>query len=263
MKTRLSPRTRLVLAVVAISSAVILAFMIGKRTGSRNAARASSRGPVSMAPGPDGKVDVCLQTKPPREFPPEGKLSMTIHGELVGLGPVRDLQRLPGIVVACDDLPHSYLDVVDSDYRMWRFLYSFSDLSVGRIKAQVGSRVTIKFRALLGFSKAAGFVVSDKTGIVLAVEDGAFGEGLSPIDEVPFSIRKADTFRLKQDHCGDAVSFALNVTADTEERVLPGRTGSVALAGAAYRFWNACSYDWVNDRCTDMLGDTSWVLWRE
>jgi len=146
-----------------------------------------------------------LQTKPPREFPPEGKLSMTIHGELVGLGSVRDLQGLSGVVVDCDDLPHSYLDVVDSDYRMWRFLYSFSDLTVGRIKAQVGSRVTVKFRALLGFSKAAGFVVSDKTGIVLAVEDGAFGEGLSPLDEAPFSIRKADVFRLKQDQCGDVV----------------------------------------------------------
>jgi hypothetical protein len=188
---------------------------------------------------------------------------MTIQGELVGRGPARYLQKLPGIVVDCDDLPQSYLDVVDSDYRVWRFLYSFSDLNVGRSKAQVGSRVTVKFRALLGFSKAAGFVVSDRTGIVLAVEDGAFGEGLSPSDEVPFSVRKADVFRLKQDRCGDAVSFALNVTAETEERVLPGRIGSVTLAGVAYRFWNACSYDWVNVQCTDMLGDTSWVLWRE
>ena len=188
---------------------------------------------------------------------------MTIHGELVEVGPVQNPQKLPGTVVDCDDLPQSHLDVMDADYRLWRFLYSVSDLSVGRIKTQVGSRVTVKFRAFPGFSKAAGFVMSDRTGVILAVEDGAFGEGLSPSDELPFAIRKGHGVQLKQDFCGDAVSFALSITADTEERVLPGRMGSVVLGGTSYRFWNACSYDWVNVRCTDMLGDTSWVLWRE
>ena len=263
MKTRLSPRAQLILAVAGVFAVAASAFMLGKVFGRKDVARGARRVPMPMAPGPDGKVDVCLQTKPPLAFAGEGRVSMTVRGELVGLGLARDVQKLPDAAVECDDQPQSHLDVVDSDYRLWRFLYSFSDLNAGRIKTPIGARVTVKFRAFVGFSKAAGFVVSDRTGVVLAVEDGAFGEGLSPSDELPFSVRKADAFRLKHDFCGDSVSFALNVSADTEERVLPGRTASVRLGASTYRFWNACSYSWVDVRCTDMLGDTSWVLWRE
>ena len=189
---------------------------------------------------------------------------MTIQGQLVGHGPTQDSQGLASTTVACDRPPQWYLDIVDSNYSLWRVLYTLSDLDAGRVKVQTGSNVTVKFRALVGFSKAAGFVLSDRTGIVLAVEDGAFGEGLVPTDELPFSIRKADALpSLAHGGCGDAVFFALNVFGDTKVRVLPGRTASVALGGAAYRFWNACSYSWVNEACPDMLGDTSWVLWRE
>lgn len=259
----LSPRAQLILAVAGVFTLAASAFMLGKSLGRKDVARTAPRVLTPMAPGPDGKVDVCLQTKPPLAFTGEGRVSMTVHGEVVGLGVARDVQKLTDAAVECDDQAQSHLDVVDSDYRLWRFLYSFSESNVGRIKTEIGTRVTVKFRALLGFSKAAGFVVSDRTGVVLAVEDGGFGEGLSPSDELPFSVRKADAIRLKHDSCGDSVSFALNVSADTEERVLPGRTASVRLGTTIYRFWNACSYSWVDVRCTDMLGDTSWVLWRE
>ena len=244
---------------------VISAFMLGKAIGRGRIATTSAGAQASVPPDPQGKVDVCLQSKPPRSLVREGRVSLTIQGQLVALGPTQDSQGQASTVVDCDESPQWYFDVVDSNYGLWRVLYTLSDLDAGRVKVQTGTNVTVKFRALIGFSKAAGFVLSDRAGILLAVEDGAFGEGLVAADELPFSIRKADALpRLDQGGCGDAVLFALNVFADTKVvRVLPGRTAAVALGGAAYRFWNACSYSWVNQRCTDMLGDTSWVLWRE
>jgi hypothetical protein len=102
----------------------------------------------------------------------------------------------------------------------------------------------------------------DESGPVIAVERGTFGPGLLPEHARPFTVSLGDTIARRTEPCGDELAHALQVTGDTRMEVLPGREHAVSLHGVRYHFWNAQTTTWENDRCTDMLDQICWALWR-
>jgi hypothetical protein len=221
----------------------------------------------------DGQVDVCLFTRTPRkpDFP-DGRVALVIDGVLAGFGPTgkgAPPPPLPGIVVECETSrdshvdPSGYIDVEDQKHEMWRVVYGLSGATISGLATRVGAQVTLRFDGHWGFSRAAGFMLLDKSGPVVAVERGTFGRGLLPEDQRPFTVRLGETVARRTNHCGDELAHALLVSGDDADvRVLPGRQGAVSLHGVGYRFWNAQVVTWENERCTDMLDQISWAFWR-
>jgi hypothetical protein len=212
-----------------------------------------------------GRVDICLQTAKPEEpgHTINGQIAQTIEGTVVGLGSARAVRPLAGHALFCEIDPEWYVDIADAAKSVSRILYAASGTTIGSPNLRVGAQVTVRMRARWGFGKAAGVIVSDESGPVLIAEQGAFGHGLHPEDLEPIAVGVGDAIGVRHEGCGDAVVHALDVRGDRTTRVLPGRIGSLTLRGASYRFWNAASYAWINIGCTDMLDQTSWLLWRE
>lgn len=222
--------------------------------------------------GSEGRVDVCLFTRTPRTPTfPDGWVALTIDGVVAGSGRTRKGSPPPtlaGTVVECEPGPDghvdldSYIDVEDPNHEVWRVLYGLSGATTPDLTTRMGARVTLRFDAHWGFSRAAGFMLLDEAGPVMAVERGTFGHGLVPEDRRPFTVNLGETIARRTGGCGDELAHALQVTGDSQMRVLPGREGAVSLHGASYRFWSAEATTWENDRCTDLLDQISWALWR-
>lgn len=244
-----------------------MSFLIGERVGDRRTRVDFINPPVGEFLGPEGSVDVCLQTRSPHAWEHEGRFAKIVEGEVIAVGVARNLNELPGALVRCSIEPQWYFEVRDSIDERWRFLYAvsntyaISNTKLGEPNLQIGTKVTVNFRAHWGFAKAAGFMVSDTVGPVLGLEQGEFGHGLAPGDILPFIVR-TNAIGLRRDHCGDAVINAVDIVGDSEVRVLPGRYGLFGAGAMRFNFWNACSYSWANVRCTDMLSNTSWLLSR-
>ena len=156
---------------------------------------------------------------------------------------------LPGTVVECEPGPDGhvdldgYIDVEDPNHEVWRVLYGLSGATAPGLTTRMGARVTLRFDAHWGFSRAAGFMLLDEAGPVIAVERGTFGHGLVPENRRPFAINLGEAIARRTDGCGDALAHALQITGDTQVRILPGREGAVSLHGAGYRFWSAEVHD--------------------
>jgi hypothetical protein len=269
---------------VAAGLIVIASFVVGHRAGVRDGRSSGfsagrragfSEGRSSLSAlrpypsldasgGTQGRVDICLQTpalvKPGHSL--NGQTDLTIEGTVMRFGDARSVPSLPGHVLFCEMEPEWYIDVADKQMVQWRLLYAVSGIAMEEPSLTIGTRVTIRLRAHWGFGKAAGVVVSDDAGPVLIAEQGFFGHGLEPEDYLPFTVHVGDAIGVEHDGCGDAVMHAVEVRGDSVVRVMPGQSGTVALRGRSYWFWNAASYNWINTSCTDMLDRMAWFLWR-
>jgi hypothetical protein len=260
-------------------AAVLLALSVPFAMGTKLGLSLRGRGKAASAPpepawkwGSEGRVDVCLFTRSPRK--PEwleGRVALTIDGVLAGFG--RTAQGSPpptlaGTVVACEPGPDGqvdldgYFDVEDAKHEVWRVLYGLSGATAPGLATRTGAPVTLRFDAHWGFSRAAGFMLLDGAGPVIAVERGTFGRGLAPEDLRPFTVSPGETIGRRTDYCGDELAHALQITGDEQVRALPGRERDVSFHGVAYRFWNAEATTWKNGRCTDLLDEICWALWR-
>jgi len=252
-------------------------FVIGTKLGL--SLRRSNKAASGLTPEPalsawrDGRVDVCLFTRTPgKPAFPDGRVGLAIDGVLTGFGHTgkgSPPPPLPGTVVECEMSPDShvdldgFIDVEDSKHELWRVLYGLSGTTISSLATLVGSHVTLRFDGHWGFSRAAGFMLLDKAGLVIAVERGTFGRGLLPEDQRPFAVRLGETVARRTDNCGDELAHALQVNGgDSQVQVLPGREQDVFLDGVRYRLWNAQAVTWENERCTDMLDQISWAFWR-
>ncbi len=248
--------------------AISIAYWVGHEVGfarGRNAMPVLCTYPWSAGtPGQVLDVDVCLQTTRNMGLVEKlgGRIVETIHGTVRGLGDPSGVTPLATTAVHCLTEPDVYIDITDSNQDVWRILYTASGVSVPNPKVSVGARVTVKFRGTLGFGRAAGFMMSDALGPLLAAEQGAFGEGLDAEDEKPFVIHVGEAIGTRHEMCGDAVIHTVEILGSTAAKVLPGRIGHLSLGAASYRFWNTVTFHWINIRCTDMFDGSSWLLWR-
>jgi hypothetical protein len=222
--------------------------------------------------GSEGRVDVCLFTRTPRKPTfPDGGVVLTIDGVLAGFGRTgkgSPPPTLPGTIVECQPGPDGhvdldgYIDVEDANHELWRVLYGLSGATGAALMPRTGALVTLRFDAHWGFSRAAGFMLLDGAGPVIAVERGTFGRGLVPEDQRPFTVSLGETIGRRTDYCGDELAHSLEVTGDAQVRVLPGQELAVSFGGIGYRFWNAETTTWENGRCTDLLDQICWAIWR-
>jgi hypothetical protein len=257
-----------VLIVLAAGLALSASYWIGHEVGfarGRNAMPVLRPYPsVVGRPGQDVEVDVCLQTTRSRDRVEGigGGIIEILQGTVRQSGDARTVSPLAATAVYCYRNPELYIDVSDSNQDVWRILFTASGNMVPNPKVPAGTQVTVKIRGHEGFGKAIGFMMSDALGPILAAEQGAFGQGLDAEDEKPFTIRANEAIGMRHERCGDAVMHAIEILGDSAAKVLPGRIGTVSLGRASYRFWNAATYSWVNERCTDMFDQSSWLLWR-
>jgi len=257
-----------VLLVVAGGLALSSSYWIGHEVGfarGRNAMPVLRPYPsVVGRPGPEIEVDVCLQTTRSKDVVGKigGGIYETIDGTVSRSGDARRVHPLETTAVYCDTNPELYIDIFDSNQDVWRILYTAYKITVPNPTVSAGTRVTVKVRGHLGFGKAVGFIMSDAVGPILVAEHGAFRQGLGPEDEKPFTIRVGEAIGMRHEMCGDAVIHAIEILGDSAAKVLPGRIGRVSLGAASYHFWNASTYNWINERCTDMFDESSWLLWR-
>jgi len=123
--------------------------------------------------------------------------------------------------------------VRDSIDERWRFLYAvsntyaISNTKLGEPNLQIGTKVTVNFRAHWGFAKAAGFMVSD-TAAQSRLEQGEFGTGL--LRDILRSSSERMLSASGVTIAGDAIINAVDIVGDTEVRVLPGRYGLFGVA---------------------------------
>jgi hypothetical protein len=258
----------IVLPVVAAGLVLSATYWIGHEVGfarGRNAMPVlRPHPPIVGKLGPEMEVDVCLQTTRSRDLVEKigGGILETIDGTVRQSGDARQVGTLATTAVYCHTNPELYIDIVDSNQDVWRILYTGAGIAVPSPTVPAGTRVTVKVRGHLGFGKAVGFMMSDPLGPILAAEQGAFGQGLGPEDAKPFTIRVNEAIGMRHDMCGDQVIHAVEILGDSAAKVLPGRIGRVSLGAASYHFWNASTYSWINERCTDMFDESSWILWR-
>ena len=268
------------MTVVTVVVAFAFAVLLGTITV--RAARSIFSGPpprsttASVAPTwkwtNGANVTVCLATRTPHRRQWDGRVSLLVAGTLQGAGelpaPALD-PAFPGEVVPChNDEPDlriervHYIDIAEGSRDVWRIMYAASMADLPGFAARIGTRVSFRFDAHWGFAEAGGFVLGDDVGPVLAVEQGTFGPGLAREHVSPFSVGLGQPIGSRPDGCGDEVAHTLDVRGDGLTQVPPGRTVSLSVHGTQFRFWNAASHTWENPKCTDMLGSTSWALWR-
>jgi len=130
------------------------------------------------------------------------------------------------------------------------------------VSAGLGSQVRFRFASAFHSGQTARFLLSDRTGPVVAIEMDGYGprglEGGGP------SLSWGRMLEHRPTVCGgDEVARALRVSGDTDVSVLPGRVGAFLLHGARYRFWDIQSINAIDRSCVDGNDFTSWVLWRD
>ncbi len=113
-----------------------------------------------------------------------------------------------------------------------------------------GRQVSVVYRFCQGFKGAAtGLLVEDAAGIVLLVDDGAYGNAFGPGERGPFEISQADAgCRNRANHSGDLNNCYLVVRlGDEEVRLIHG--DSAGLGG----------YSVLAIESTARVGDVRWT----
>jgi hypothetical protein len=130
--------------------------------------------------------------------------------------------------------------------------------------ALVGHRVRLLARAVRSFGTAAGFVLFDEAGPVLAIDPATFGDPLQPGDVPGLSISDGEELATTDAQCFDQRHRALVFTGDAAVSIRPGEMATVSIRGVPYRAVTLFNYAADGPiRCTDTPGVMrAWAIWR-
>lgn len=186
----------------------------------------------------------------------------TVTGEVLALGAGAE-----GGLHPCDSsvVDHS-VALLDGDGVTWLLGYGLRDAD-GKtagppLDIDQGSTATLTFRSVQSFGTAAGFVLSDDTGVVVAVEAGAWGPALESGDVPGLTVAVGDEVATSTDGCGTVVSSSLVFTGDDTQTVTPVGSETVSVGGVELEAWALAAWDYEDVRCTDVAGVVSWALFR-
>jgi hypothetical protein len=128
----------------------------------------------------------------------------------------------------------------------------------------VGHRLRLLARALRSFSTAAGFVLFDEVGVVVAVDPATFGDPLHPDDVPGLTIGDGEELATREERCFDQRHRALVFTGDGAVSVRPGEQATVSIGGIPFTVTTLFNYAASGPvRCTDIASTMrAWALWR-
>jgi hypothetical protein len=132
------------------------------------------------------------------------------------------------------------------------------------LQALVGSRVRLVYRAVRSFGSAAGFVLSDDHGVVLAMDLATYGDPLKPDDVPGLTVADGTVLGTVKNDCFDRRNTALVFAGDTSAEVRPGDQAAVSIKGARYTALALFSFKAAGElRCTDIAGEgRGWAVSR-
>lgn len=146
-------------------------------------------------------------------------------GELIVEGQIRALS------IAADAVELSVSDGTDG------VGFTIENSGVDEIDLMSGSPVVVEYWYRQGFEGVAQAVrISDRSGVVLVVEDGDYGNALGPADLEPFTVAQTDIgCRNRANDPGSLNNFALTIAgAGAPIELMPGARSIVTVDGNDY-----------------------------
>jgi len=212
-------------------------------------------------------LEVCLSSRGGRRLRQE-EFEAKIAGRIVAVGSARAVGPLPEEAFPCHADMEWYVDISSGGWDLWRLAWTTAGRSVAAPPLPVGSPVYASIRATVsGIRKESELLLSDDSGPLLVVHDGrgfpgGAGERRGPFPD-QLDVRLAGVVAVNTTSgCGTALMYAVDVIGDRHWRVPPDARTLVTLGSLPLWFWNSGSYDWTNERCTDMDATRSWLVWR-
>jgi hypothetical protein len=131
----------------------------------------------------------------------------------------------------------------------------------------VGSAVTLRFRAIHAFGRAASFVLTDAKGIALAVDLAFYGDPFQQNDVPGLGVRAGARLGIAKNLCGDLAYSKLIFDADTSVEVGQNESRAVTIKQVPYTAFNLFNFVPAAGpdapRCPDAIGEArGWAVWR-
>ena len=172
----------------------------------------------------------------------------------------------------CYGVGQRVLTIEDGDGGEWAFAYGVTDPDDADVTpamaVSAGEAVSVRYRAVLDFGSANGFVVTSAADdrVIAAVEAGTWGGALQDGDVPGLMVSRGEVFGEEPTDCGPVVHERLEFFAPTDGDVIelePYAVSTVTLGGAPISVYAAVSATF-DDRvqCTDLAGTVSWALFR-
>ena len=132
------------------------------------------------------------------------------------------------------------------------------------LRALVGTRVSLLFRAVRAFGTAPGFVLAGPDGVRFAMDLAIYGDPLLPDDVPGLTVADGPVLLTKKSPCADQNHTSLVFNGDASVNVAGGSEADVTIKGQRYRAINLFSYRAGGPlQCTDITGEgRGWAVWR-
>jgi hypothetical protein len=186
-----------------------------------------------------------------------------ITGQVVAMGAGSGGELFP-----CNDaiVDHS-VAIVDADGATWTLGYGLKDADGATAGPPLdlvnGADVSLTFRAVQsGEGQSAGFVLSDASGALAAVELGAWGDALEPADLPTLAISTGSERAREASECGDIVQTSIVFRGDDEVEITPVNSDIVTIDGVEHTAWAIAAWDYDQTTCPDSVGVRAWALFR-
>lgn len=214
-----------------------------------------------------GSVHACVGGAAPDPYEDvQGSLwSTDVSGSVVSDGPMSGALDTG---FYCQGTPARVLRVEDAEGAQWAFTYAVLDSDGGdatpALAVAPGDAVTVRYRAVLDFGQANGWVATDAEGAVIgAFEAGTWGSALQTGDVPGLTVTAQDPIAEVPTDCGPRIHDWVTFTGDDTLQLEPFDSGSVTVGGQALTAIAAVAtrYD-ERVQCTDLAGTTSWAVAR-
>jgi hypothetical protein len=131
---------------------------------------------------------------------------------------------------------------------------------------EIGDAVDLSYRYRMVWGSVAGMVISDADGLVLAADQGSWGEALSDEDTPGFTVsRSADPVAVEQTACEPMEGYAIIFEGDDTQTITPVDSAALMVDGTALTAMaiRATEYgESATCATSDTTGFLSWVLVR-
>jgi hypothetical protein len=168
----------------------------------------------------------------------------------------------------CEGTPARVLVVEDAGGAQWQFTYGVVDAAgtdaTPALAVAAGDSVMVRYRAVLDFGQANGWVATDADGAAIgAFEAGTWGNALQEGDVPGLVVTAGVPIAEINTECGPRIYDFLTFTGDDSVQIEPFGTGSVTVGGQALTaFGVAATHFDERVQCTDLAGVTSWAVAR-
>jgi hypothetical protein len=162
------------------------------------------------------------------------------------------------------------LEIVTSQGDTWAVVLHPNwglDTWVQDLSLAQGHGVTLDYRLARSFQfgLSTGFVLKDKTGLLMAVEAGPWAMTLNAVDIAPLTMSNGNALCSRLVACTDAyfTHTEMVVKGDYTANVGLDADGEVMLTGERYGIRNSGAGNLLPTMCSDVEMAPTWAIWRK